>query len=77
MATTTNNTCDDFPARVATTREHVAAPRTSGVRLTRHEEAGNRYGRPTEAELAEAWRQWDEYSAAMSRWIDGRGPRPV
>jgi len=75
---TTNEAHDDFPRRIATTWQQTAtAPRSSGVRMAPHEEAANRFGRPTEAELAESWRAWDEYSAAMSRWIDGRGPRPV
>lgn len=30
----------------------------------------------TDAEIDQDWAEWDAYQAAMSRWIDGRGPRP-
>jgi len=75
---TTNEAHDDFPTRIATTWQQPApTPRTSGVRMTPHEEAANRYGRPTEAELDADWAAYDAYQAAMSLWINGRGPRPV
>lgn len=70
---------DDFPrlrADVAPGPRPRPRPATSGVRLDAEEEAANRFGRRTPAEIDADWDAWDRYQFAMSRWIDGRGPRP-
>jgi hypothetical protein len=70
-------TLDDFPARRTTTGPKPRPARTTtGVRLGPVEEAANRFGYRTPAEIDADWAAYDAYQAAMSRWIDGRGPHP-
>lgn len=57
------------------------ARRGTPVSLDAHEEAANRYALPPrtpeqEAEIDRDWAEYDAWQAQMSRWIDGRGPRP-
>ena len=76
---------DDFPKPATSAAPLPCPPRPSrGVRLDDAEEAA-RYGvaltlpysdPATAAEHYAAWDAYDAYQAAMSRWIDGRGPRP-
>lgn len=70
---------DDFPrlrSDVTPGPQPRPRPATTGVHLDPGEEAANRFGYRTPAEIDADWEVRDSYSAAMSRWIDGRGPRP-
>jgi len=88
MATTTNHTCDDFPARLARGCElaEMAAPPlpARGVRLDAHEEAalfGVVADGPEEDDDApfptlDELDDYSHYQLAMDAFLAGRGPLP-
>lgn len=70
----------DFPARLAMPAALTDVPPPSrGLSVDASEEIALRLGVRVDDDgfpVLSPADNWDRYSAAMSRWIDGRGPRP-